>query len=171
MGTGRGAAVLDGADFNSEPIVSLTQEIEALGEAEGEAARRARKAAQEARQRALAEIRSRVQENEQRRLAALSESERACQALVKSIMDGLEAGEQINADLRLLGLRPVISLADRDRLSRYVTAVLRPLIRYDRTFGLIRFPEPRDADRGSWRDREERMGEQEINRAKGQTDE
>lgn len=147
-----GAALLDGKPFNRAKTDKLKAELEALDAAEGEASRRdAEKAATEA-ARVRKERLAALGKAEDARLAALDRAEAAARELVNALVAAEKAKADVLAIHSQLGGKPIMALLDHDnRVSRRLSAVMKPLTGLTRRYGQIEFRESLPHERGPWR--------------------
>lgn len=155
MRAAEGAALLDGEKFNRAPLDRLRAELEALDAAEGEASRRdAEKAAIEA-ARLRKERLAALSNAEDARLAAIDRAEAAARELADALVAAEKAKAEVLAIHSQLGGKPIMALLDHsNRISRRLSAVMKPLTGLTRRFGQVEFRESLPHERGPWRDSE-----------------
>jgi hypothetical protein len=153
----RGAAVLDGKPFDDRAIIAAEQEVDALAQAEVEAARRERddEAAR------LAQIASalsgELSSNEEERLAAIRRAERGARELVAGLAEALRVADDMRDLARRLGM-PVPAKLDgpamASRLSQRLVAILSTLPGHPYRLGAVEW-------RSCWREPEDDWAERE----------
>lgn len=147
-----GAALLDGKPYSRAKADKLKAELEALDSAEGEAARRdAEKQAIEA-ARLRKERLAALAKAEDTRLAAIDRAEAAARELCDALIGAEKAKTEVLAINSQLGGKPILALLDHaDRLSRRLSAVLKPLTGLRGRYGQIETKEALQHEHGPWR--------------------
>jgi hypothetical protein len=166
----RGAAMLDGADFDHAAFAAVETELEALTEAEGEQVRRDRNAMARAEAERLNGLRNTLTIVEEQRLDAVDRAEKAARELADALKEvqarsadasklirALDAGNAMHLDAYSVELR----------LSNRLATALKPVTGLRRRFGQIVFPEAQNAYYSPWRAAEQAIAAPDLSRAKG----
>lgn len=147
----RGAAVLDGAPFDDDEIDKAEHEIDALAQAEVEAAHRARDA-EVARLAEISEsLGADIARKEGERLAAIARAEKGARDLVAGLGAALQAAGEIRGLARQRGQAVPAKLdgpALASRLSQRLVAILATLPDHTYRFGAVEW-------RSCWRKAED----------------
>lgn len=140
----RGAAVLDGIEFDASAITAAESEIDALDAAEAEETRRIRESAAMARREQRAAQREKLAVVADQRLDAIRQAEAACKVLADALGAVVARSSDAAALIRSLGFIVPSTLSEADvtlRASIRIAAAMRALTGYRRKFGAITFPE------------------------------
>lgn len=136
----RGAAMLDGKDFDACRLTAIGDALVALDDAEIEEARRAAAEAATALEQSRAGVRAEITEHDSARLQALAKAETAAREMVTQLAEFVRLGSAIADSCDDLGTAPpvVLSRSDIDtRLSRRLAAALGPIQSSAYSFGVI----------------------------------
>lgn len=153
-----GASVLDGRAYDRKVIDRLRAELESLDAAEGVAVRRehAARAADAAVLRA--DQTRKLLAAEDARLDALDRADRAARDLCAALIDArTHAGDVHKLSAWLEIRRPVPVLDHDNRISRRLSAALKPLTGHGLKYGHLTFREALPQERGPWREGEAAM--------------
>lgn len=152
----RGVAMLDGVNFDSQPLQSLECELEAITAAEGEASRREREATGKAEEARLKELRALLAQAEDRRLDAVERAEKAAHAYVAATKEVLDTSADIARISHGLGVNSTHHSAYEAelRLSLRLVCAMKPLTALRGAFGQIRLPAARAPYYDPWREAE-----------------
>jgi hypothetical protein len=143
----RGAAALDGGDFDAAAYAAAEAQVEALRDAEGILVAREREGAAKARGARRTALKGIIEAEEKHRIESLVAAEEHARGLVAAIGSATEANAKISAAYHELTGRGSIAyqpLNFENRLSTYLSAVMRSLKDGPRggRFGFITWPWP-----------------------------
>jgi len=165
----RAVATVDGTEFKGlAEIRNLTEDLEALVDAEGEATRRQRELSEMRRCEQRKSLRTELVSIEKRRLEVVETAEAAATELMVSLRDIQTYAERQGAILQLLGVKvwDVTAGISRNRFSVRLATLMKPILTDGfQRFGEITFPHPRDNPGRSWTEEEKNIVAPEIEKA------
>lgn len=143
MRQARGAAYADGTTYDDTEIATVSAELDALSEAEGEVVRRDRKAQADARTVQRTKSVNQLLKAHTARLEAVGKAEKAASELVAALVD-IEAQASVMQECAVsLGSNRIGSISTnslRGRLARMLTRSFKPLMGTSSRWGSIGFP-------------------------------
>ena len=150
-----GAAVLDGGSYDRRPIDKLRAELESIDAAEGEAVRREHASRASAAATLRAEQAGKLIAFEQQRLDALDVAEKSARDLCSALEEARFCAGAIQRLAAWLEIRRPVPVLDHDnRISRRLSAALKPLTGVGQKYGHLTFREALPQERGPWREGE-----------------
>ncbi len=139
--TARGAATLDGKNFDPAEIASLESEIASLDAAEGEQARRERAATESKRRKRLSELRKELAALEATRLGEIQDANMAARTLAETISKHFDTVRQMSEVAHAISSEsapiPLQAPAVALRLSARLSAVMGGITGYRHRLGHI----------------------------------
>jgi len=162
----RAVAMIDGHPFNSSAeIANLSEELDALADAEGEGIRREREAADAAREILRKKLQTNVIKQEARRLEIMQKAEDAATDLMVALQDIQILTDKQALALRTLGVRKAYEMSPNGvqrRISQHLADIMRPLLSSGGRYGDMSLPSPRDRPHSPWADAERKAADPEI---------
>ncbi|TPJ85523.1 hypothetical protein FJ434_16490 [Mesorhizobium sp. B2-5-13] len=163
----RGVAMLDAKSFDSRELTALETELDAINAAEGEAARRVREAVAAAEKARIASLRTKLAKVNEERLEAAGQAEKAARDFTEQtklwIAANADAARLVRSLNKTGGGAGLFDAGETEqRISRFLTNVLKPLTGLGRKLGQITFPDYWNRFDGSWAEIERTITEPEI---------
>ncbi|TGR22401.1 MULTISPECIES: hypothetical protein [unclassified Mesorhizobium] len=163
----RGVALLDGKSFDNRELTALETELDAIGAAEGEEARRSREAAIAAEKARLAGLREKLTKRNEERLEAAAKAEQAARDFTEQCKLWIAANHDCADTVRKLNQKGGAGIIDKNetelRISQMLACVLKPLTGMGRKLGLVTLPDAVPSRfGGKWAETERTITEPEI---------